>query len=96
MLGRLSRNPQRLVPLALRALPSPGRRFFLHGTKRFSHYARDRALLKLSRSPAGGFLAAINRVAKHLGNRGGSPKKMDLESMSLFFGPRFGVNAPDV
>jgi len=86
------------MPLALRALASPGSRFLLllRGAKSLSHHAGDRALLKLSRSPTGRFLAAVNRVAKHLGNRSGSPKKMDLESVGLFFGPRFGVNAPDV
>ena len=85
------------MPLALRALAPPGSRFLLLlRAKCLSHHAGDRALLKLSRSPTGRFLAAVNRVAKHLGNRSGSPKKMDLESVGLFLGPRFGVNAPDV
>jgi hypothetical protein len=84
------------MPLALRALASPRSRFLPRGAKCLSHHAGDCALLKLTRSPTGRFLAAVNRVAKHLGNRSGSPKKMDLESVGLFLGPRFGVNAPDV
>ena len=56
----------------------------------------NRYALEFSRRTTCGFLAAVNRVAKHFRHNRPSTKKVDLEPVRLLLGTRLGVDAFDV
>src|SRR6476469_343963 len=53
-------------------------------------------LPKLSRRAPRAFLAAVAIVTEQTGNRFAGAKKMNLKAVSLFFGARFRIDAPNV
>lgn len=56
----------------------------------------DGAFFEFPRRPAGAFLAAVQRVAKHFRHGGVSAKKVHLKTVRLFFGARSRIDAPYV
>jgi hypothetical protein len=55
-----------------------------------------RGFAELSRRTPGTFFTAITVVAKQAGDRVAAAKKVDLETVSLFLGAGFRIDAPDV
>ena len=85
------------MPLFLRAFTAGnGLRFLFRTPGSSAHSLSDRALLKAPRRFQGCCLTSVDGITKHLGNRCGSTKEVNLKTVGLFFRPGFGVNAPDV
>jgi hypothetical protein len=97
MLDGIPENVARLTAPALCwLLPLPGSGLFGSRLGSASTHAGYGALFKFPGRASRRLFSAVNGVAEHFSHRCGPSQEVDLKAVSLFFCPRFGVNAPDV